>query len=114
MHVVGEAFPLLHDIWGRPMPKQRVTQLLQAMARATEHGDILITGHSLRVTGAMRMALAGLSIDLIKVFGRWANEAVMAYLRESVVHGRRALVTHQIQEGIAQLPQTLKDNTAVQ
>ena len=60
----------------------------------------------------MRMALAGLPVEVIKVFGRWASEAVMAYLRESIVQGKGALVTRAIQEGLQALPEPLKLGTA--
>ena len=68
----------------------------------------------MRVTGAMRMALAGLPITLIKVFGRWASESVLQYLRETVVQGQGSIITQNIQEGISALPLALKKNTAVE
>ena len=85
---------------------------VQKLALAAGHSEVVVRGHSMRVTGAMRMALAGLPVSVIKVFGRWASEAVMQYLRESVVQGQGALITKQIQDGLHDLPLVLKQGTA--
>ena len=77
---------------------------LQRIAKASGHEDRIVRGHSMRVTGAMRMALAGLPNTLIKVFGRWASEAVLLYLRETVVQGQGSIITQDIQDGISALP----------
>ena len=82
--------PLVHDGFGKPLKKQQFVTRLQHLAAASGHQDLVIRGHSMRVTGAMRMALAGLPNEVIKVFGRWASEAVMAHLRESIVQGKGA------------------------
>ena len=103
---------LVHDGEGGPLHKDAVVKRIQSMAQATGHGNLVIRGHSMRVTGAMRMALAGLPVSVIKVFGRWASEAVMQYLRESVVQGQGALITRQIQDGLHDLPLVLKQGTA--
>ena len=112
----GEALdPLLvRDYQGLPFSKEAVTRLMQLIAGTTGHGDLLITGHSMRVTGAMRMALAGLPVELVKVYGRWASEAVMAYLRETVIQGDGAKVAEKVQKGLAALPAVAKEGNAAQ
>ena len=89
---------LIHDGQGHPLQKEAMVQRIQAIAQSSGHGNLVIRGHSLRVTGAMRMALAGIPVSVIKVFGRWASEAVMQYLRESVAQGQGALIRKKIQE----------------
>ncbi len=43
------------------------------------------SGHSLRVTGAQRLALSGVSEDKIRVFGRWASAAMLRYVRDKLL-----------------------------
>ena len=46
-----------------------------------------ITGHSMRVTGAQRMAGAGIQPEVIKAFGRWGSSQQMAkYAREALAN----------------------------
>ena len=61
---------------------------MQAIRGYGEHLGMLmtaeLTGTSLRVTGAQRMAKAGLTPEQIKTFGRWGSSKQMAkYTRES-------------------------------
>jgi hypothetical protein len=44
-----------------------------------------LTGHAGRVYGAIRMALAGLEIWRIQVFGRWGSSAVLGYIQDAPV-----------------------------
>ena len=44
-----------------------------------------ITGHSLRTTGAQRMAAAGISEEKIRMFGRWAFNEMVGYAREALL-----------------------------
>ena len=67
------------------------------------------TGHSARVTGAMRMALAGHSEWMIQVFGRWGSSAVLRYVREAILGVRGGRVA-QITEGTG--TSTLPDHQA--
>jgi CTP:molybdopterin cytidylyltransferase MocA len=46
---------------------------------------IFVTGRSPRVTGAQRMALAGVSEWRIQVFGRWGSSAVLRCIRDTLV-----------------------------
>ena len=57
----------------------------------TSNERCLFSAHSLRREGAIAMAEAGISRELIKLHGRWASDAVDAYLQPSL-HTRLRLV----------------------
>ena len=42
---------LVSEYQGVPCTKESVTRLMQVIPAATEHGDLIITGHSMRVGG---------------------------------------------------------------
>ena len=72
---------------GRPVPKEEMVEALKGYGRWSGMLDVsLITGHSMRVTGAQRLAKAGLAMDQIAMFGRWKSLGQMyTYLRETAI-----------------------------
>ena len=64
---------------------------------------VRITGHSPRVTGAQRMARAGLSEWRIQVFGRWGSVAIRRYTRESVIEGAASGIAKDVEEAQARV-----------
>ena len=44
-----------------------------------------LTGHLGRIGGAIRMALAGLELWRIQVFGRWGSSAILGYIQDAPV-----------------------------
>ena len=70
-----------------------------------------ITGHSARVAGAQRMAVAGHPAWTIQVFGRWGSAAVLGYVREAILGlqgGQLAQVTEARSVTIAGLAQSVR------
>ena len=55
----------------------------------------------MRVTGAMRMARAGLPEGLIRTFGRWISSAVQRYIREAYIDNLRIGVATQVTDAEA-------------
>jgi len=47
------------------------------------NGARLLGGHSLRVTGAQRLAALGVDVIKITVLARWSGDAVLRYVREA-------------------------------
>ena len=69
---------------GKPCTKYAVAAAFRAVARrARQPSWKRITAHSGRVTGAQRMASAGISEWRIRVFGRWGSRAVRRYIRDA-------------------------------
>ena len=87
---IGQAFdsrggPLIPKENGMPMSKKEMVHFFVDLASAVEGILGRITGHSGRVTGAMRMAWSGVRLSKIKVFGRWGSAAVERYVREALL-----------------------------
>ena len=79
----ADAFVVV-NLCGRPATKEEVVQEVREVARRSgTEGHV--TGHSMRVTGAQRLALAGISEYRIITFGRWASQAFKLYVREAVL-----------------------------
>ena len=82
----AEFVPLVVDINGAPVTKAGMVKAFKRVAELSGMKDVSrITGHSARVTGAQRMALAGISEWRIQVFGRWGSAAVLKYVRDTIV-----------------------------
>ena len=93
----GEGAFAVVNLNGRPATKAEVTSEVREVARLTGTTGH-VTGHSMRVTGAQRLALAGISEVRISTFGRWASRAFQLYVRESVLGangGDMALVVEE-------------------
>ena len=67
---------LIRNKAGEPVTKAEVVKELQAYAVACGTKG-RITGHSMRVTGAQRLAWGGASIPRITLFGRWAGKLML-------------------------------------
>jgi len=52
-----------------------------------QNGSRLLGGPSLRVTGAQRLAAAGVEIIKIMVLARWSSEVVLRYVKDSPLIG---------------------------
>ena len=81
----AEAMPLLCKVDGSAVTKQEVVHFYCDLVDLAGLADLRITGHSARVTGAMRMAFAGHQIWTIQVFGRWGSPAILGYVREAIL-----------------------------
>ena len=79
----AEAFVIVNAA-GRPATKDEVVAEVREVAKQSgTEGHV--TGHSMRVTGAQRLAYAGISETRIMTFGRWASQAFRLYVREAVL-----------------------------
>ena len=92
--------PLLPKRGGAPMTKSEMVLFFKDLEAATGKPGRRITGHSGRVTGAMRMAIAGVPLVKIKVFGRWGSAAVERYVRDAIL-GRLGGGISKVTEGVA-------------
>ena len=74
--------PLLTDHTGAPVTKERVVDTIREAAKLIGVKGF-VGGHSLRASGAQHMAMAGIELWRIQVFGRWGSMAILKYVRES-------------------------------
>ena len=75
---------VVRNLKGEPCTKAEVVAEAQQVARLT--GTVgWVTGHSMRVTGAQRLALAGVGETRIITFGRWSGLVFRRYVREAVL-----------------------------
>ena len=79
---------LVQSRQGVVVTKEKMVEALKEFGVKSGMADITrITGHSMRVTGAQRLVKAGLSMDQIKLFGRWkSSNHMFAYLRETAIN----------------------------
>ena len=89
-----ELHPLVCKPCGAPMSKAEVVKFYGEIAKLTGIQGLRITGHSCRVTGAKRMALAGHPIWTIQVFGRWGSKAILGYVREALLGHQGGSLAH--------------------
>ena len=59
----------------------KAAQLLEAPT-ITADGSEIVSGHSLRVSGAQGLARLGLDTWAIQLLGRWGSDRVRGYIRE--------------------------------
>ena len=84
-----EDMPLFPTAAGRDMDKTAVIKMLRANVELyggtvqAEGGMQTIGGHSLRVTGAQRLAALGVDSVKIMVLARWAGPTILRYVREA-------------------------------
>ena len=90
--------PVVLTTEGRAASKQAVSEEIKAWAahRGAAAGNY--TGHSLRATGAQRLARAGVSEAKIRLFGRWASRAMLEYVREALLAEEGIAVAKQVVE----------------
>ena len=80
--------PLVPTPTGVHQTKTQVVAMYKSLVDEVGLNHLRITGHSPRVTGAQRMALAGVSEWRIQTFGRWGSSAVLKYIRETLIQGK--------------------------
>ena len=90
--------PLVQTLQGQTPTKAMVCQEIKLWATHLGAKDGTFTGHSLRTTGAQRLAAAGVSEEKIRLFGRWSSTAMLLYVRESLLADSGVAVA-QIVEG---------------
>ena len=78
--------PFLSPKDGVAVSKAAMVAEIRSMAEALKAPAGRYTGHSLRVTGAQRMALAGIPLEQIRVFGRWSSNQALKYTRGTVLN----------------------------
>ena len=90
--------PLVLTVGGQAASKQAVCEEIRGWAahRGATAGNF--TGHSLRTTGAQRLARAGVSEAKIRMFGRWASHAMLGYVREALLAEEGVTVAKQVIE----------------
>ena len=88
-----QSLPLFPDQFGLVADKATVVQALEATV-VGYGGDILgpsgariLGGHSFRVTGAQRLAAAGVEIIKVMVLARWSSEVVLRYVKDAPLAG---------------------------
>ena len=79
------------------MKKEQITQVFKDATAAVAVTGVRITGHSGRVTGAQRLAAAGVDELRIQVFGRWASCSVRRYVREATLDGVGATLALEVE-----------------
>ncbi len=86
---------VVRSLRGQPATKAEVVREIRHVGKllGVTNG---ISGHSLRVTGAQRLALAGVAVPRITLFGRWASKAMVTYARESLLGARGGGLSGQV------------------
>jgi hypothetical protein len=77
--------PLCPTPSGKYPSKTGMVKAYQSLGVAQGHVGAKITGHATRVDGAIRMAMAGIDLWRIQIFGRWGSAAVLKYVRDAPV-----------------------------
>ncbi len=88
---------IIRTLGGLPATKAEVVREIKHVGQllGVSRG---ISGHSLRVTGAQRLAFAGVAIPRITLFGRWAGKAMVLYAREALLGARGGGLAEQVAE----------------
>ena len=74
-----------------------------SMAQAGGATEGNYSGHSLRVTGAQRMAAAGIPLEKIKVFGRWASNQALRDTRDALISQMYLGTAHRVESQVGML-----------
>ena len=74
---------LLHGGRFSPLTRQQLTSALRHLLQHTEYNQQHYASHSFRIGAATTAAAAGLPAWLIKILGRWSNEAYQSYIHPS-------------------------------
>jgi len=88
-----QSLPLFPDKHGKVANKATVILALEATVRGyreptvSASGSRLFGGHSFRVTGAQKLAAAGIEIIKIMVLARWSSEVVLRYVKDAPLIG---------------------------
>ena len=89
--------PLVPTPTGEHQTKTQVVDMYKSLVDEVGLNNLRITGHSPRVTGAQRMALAGVSEWRIQTFGRWGSSAVLKYIRETLIQGKGDFLAAEVE-----------------
>ena len=92
--------PLIITAEGASPTKAQVVDEIAPWAVYLQAPQGNCTGHSLRTTGAQRLAMAGVSEAKIRMFGRWASEAMLRYVRQSLLAQSGVVVAKQVEDGV--------------
>lgn len=87
-----EEWPLLVKSDGQPMGKGDMACFYTCLAQAAGLPELWLPPHAARVTGAVSMALAGLSEWTIQVFCRWGSPTVLRYVRDALLGHRGSML----------------------
>ena len=78
---------LVTGLQQQQLTKDTMVSVLKAYGQHLGAPTDRITGHSMRASGAQRMARAGISPEMIKAFGRWDSGKQMAkYARDALAN----------------------------
>ena len=67
---------------GEPVQRQHINARLERAASAEGYEPERFGSHSLRIGGATALYHAGMPVEVIKRYGRWASDAFQLYLWE--------------------------------
>ena len=70
---------------GSPLTYDTVRTNLQAQCKALGLRELKLNTHSFRIGRATDLFLAGVSIETIKVWGRWKSDAIYKYLKPLIL-----------------------------
>ncbi len=88
---------LVRNLRGQPATKAEVVREIRALAK--RWGAVgAVTGHSMRVTGAQRLAMAGIAEGRIAIFGRWVSKAMLLYVREALLGAAGGGIAEQVEK----------------
>ena len=106
--------PLVARVGGGACRKSQVVTALRYLVARVASGinPETVKGHSMRVTGAQRMARAALSENQIAVFGRWGSAAIRRYVREACIEGPAAAIAPVVEAVSRVRPTTTSEVTA--
>ena len=93
--------PLICKADGTPLSKDEMVRFYKELSALAGSQMVRITGHSPRVAGAKRMALAGHPIWTIQVFGRWGSRAILGYVREALLGHQGGSLAQQTEQAAA-------------
>ena len=90
---------VVRNLTGEPCTKAEVVAEAQQVARVTGTSG-WVTGHSMRVTGAQRLALAGVGETRVITFGRWSGMVFRRYVREAVLGVNGGDLSAQVEQAL--------------
>ena len=90
--------PLVQTLQGRTPTKAAVCQEIKTWAKHLGAQEGSYTGHSLRTTGAQRLAAAGVSEEKIRLFGRWSSLAMLKYVRDTLLADSGVVVSQVVED----------------
>ena len=89
LHKHAKGFPLFPTSSGHAAAKSDVIKAINGVAAQLQlpltsvTGTPIYTGHTLRVSGAVHLAMSGIDVWRIQLHGRWGSSAVLRYVQLS-------------------------------